>query len=251
MTVAIVTVPVADLRREPNHRSERVSQLTYGHKFRIIEKDESGFIKVSGDDDYVGWIHSAYTNEFALTNAEAQTVTSPIAQLSFDKRSESLLLPYGAFVAFDRRTEHHRDWKHNQKVTIRQGFLLPQTPLDVPGLIHEARSLCGVPYLWGGTSGFGFDCSGFIQTLFRRRGIQLPRDSKDQEQVGEEVKLEASAAGDLIFFPGHVALHLGDKQIIHASRLRGCVAIDSLDEKADNFRGDLADGITSVRKINV
>jgi cell wall-associated NlpC family hydrolase len=248
MTVAIVTIPVADLRREPDHRSERMSQLSYGHKVRILD-EQNGFLHVSGEDEYTGWMHSAYTADFTLTEAEAQVVSTPIALIHLEKSKESLLLPYGAMVAFDRRTEVCRDWKHSEKVAIRQGFLLPQKPLTVPELLAEARTLCGVPYLWGGTSGFGFDCSGFVQTLFRRLGIQLPRDSKDQEKVGVAVKSEASSGGDLFFFPGHVALHLGEMNIIHTSRLRGCVAIDSLNKKSSRYREDLANSITAIRKV--
>ncbi len=250
MSVAIVTIPVADLRREPDHRSERVSQLSYGHKIRIL--DQSGdFLKVSGEDDYVGWMLAAYTGEFTLTEAEAQVVTTPFAQIRIEKQQESLLLPYGAMAAFDRRTEQYRDWKNSLKVNIRQGFLLPQTPLSVPDMITEAKSLCGVPYLWGGTSGFGFDCSGLVQTLVRRRGIQLPRDSKDQQEIGAPVELEASVAGDLIFFPGHVAIHLGEREIIHASRSRGCVAIESLNEKSPAYRADLAIAVTVIKKVAI
>lgn len=249
MTVAIVIVPVADLRREPDHRSERVSQLSYGHKVRI-HAEENEFLRVSGEDEYAGWVHSAYVDDFLLTEAEAQVVSTPFLQLNLDKRKESILLPYGAMVAFDRRTEKHRDWKFREKASIRQGFLLPQKPLSVPELITETKALCGVPYLWGGTSGFGFDCSGFVQTVFRRRGIQLPRDSKEQEKVGSSIDLEASTAGDLVFFPGHVAIYLGEKQFIHASRLRGCVTIDSLDRKSERFRDDLAGNVSSIRKVS-
>ena len=248
MTVAIVTISVADLRREQNHRSERVSQLSYGHKVRILSQGAE-FFQVSGEDEYTGWMHSAYLSDFTQTEAEAQIVSTPFAQVNLEKHKETLLLPYGAMVAFDHRTETHRDWKYGNKVTIRQGFLLPQKTLTVPEMISEAKQLCGIPYLWGGTSGFGFDCSGLVQTLFRRLGIQLPRDSKDQAAVGEAIELQASAAGDLIFFPGHVALHLGDLSILHASRRRGCIAIESLHKKSPVFREDLVNDITSVRKV--
>ncbi|MBT3802821.1 MAG: C40 family peptidase, partial [Bacteroidetes bacterium] len=101
-------------------------------------------------------------------------------------------------------------------------------------LLERAKRLLGIPYLWGGRSTFGIDCSGFVQSLFKLANIALPRDAYQQKEFGHVVDLNESIAGDLAFFANeegrtsHVGVIMEDQKIIHAS---GKVRIDNLDEK--------------------
>ena len=90
--------------------------------------------------------------------------------------------------------------------------------------MKAARQFLGLPYLWGGTSGFGFDCSGLVYSVYARYGVDLPRDAADQQHAGKPVALDELKPGDLLFFAGpggkgpadHVAIYVGDGRVIDA-----------------------------------
>ena len=92
--------------------------------------------------------------------------------------------------------------------------------------IEAALARVGTPYVWGARGGAGIDCSGLVQTAFAHAALALPRDSDQQEACGAEV--ESSQRGDLIFFPGHVAIATGANEVVHASQGKGLVAIEPL-----------------------
>jgi hypothetical protein len=160
-----------------------------------------------------------------------------------------LVLPFGSLVRADCDNELYYNYRDSQPMALVAGSV--DESISRPELSPEtvALSLISSPYLWGGTSPFGYDCSGFVQAAFRRCGVDLPRDSKDQNACGQQIALSDARAGDLIFFPGHVALCLGDLRIIHATRLRGMVLIESLNSDAPDCRSDLVDKITCVRRL--
>jgi len=100
-------------------------------------------------------------------------------------------------------------------------------------IINTAKSYLGVPYVWGGTTPDGFDCSGFIQYVFDKHGITLPRVTADQYKAGTSISKSDLIPGDLIFFetykagPSHVGIYIGNNQFIHASSGKGEVTISN------------------------
>jgi cell wall-associated NlpC family hydrolase len=105
--------------------------------------------------------------------------------------------------------------------------------VDASGVIATAKKYIGVPYVWGGTSPAGFDCSGFVQFVFRQHGITLPRTSKEQYTAGKSIKKSELKPGDLVFFAtdystvNHLGIYIGDGQFIHASSSKG-ITISSM-----------------------
>ena len=117
-------------------------------------------------------------------------------------------------------------------------------------ILKRARSFLGIPYLWGGITPFGFDCSGLVQMIYQvEAGIRLPRDSKDQKMSGFKIKSEDVQAGDLRFFKGHVAIAVDRFKIIHSTLAGGGVVINSLNQKDADFRPDLPGIYLEDRRI--
>lgn len=247
MTVKTVVVPVADMRREPSHRSERVSQALYGFSVAVQHtRDQFDLVRTS--DGYEGWIAQNYLQEQEVTSLSQAVVSSRMAHFVLDGGGE-LALPFGSLVRADSESELYSDYRDSRRMMLAVGSVDESMSRLELSPATTALSLISSPYLWGGVSPFGYDCSGLVQAVFRRCGVDLPRDSNDQSACGEQIALSDARAGDLIFFPGHVALCLDDLRIIHATRLRGMVVVESLDADAPDCRNDLADKITSVRRL--
>jgi hypothetical protein len=247
MLMRTVIVPVADMRSEPNHRSERVSQALYGSSVTVKDEREQ-FCLAQTDDDYEGWIARSYLKEMNEPSSVVRFVSSRFAWFGLPD-SRALVLPFGAQVSAETENGQFVDMQSEMLMNLVSGAL--DEAVQQPGLlpVDVAMGLVSSPYLWGGASPYGYDCSGFVQAVFRRCGVMLPRDSREQCGCGDEVLWAESRAGDLVCFPGHVALHLGNRDIIHATRLRGMVVVESLDPRATAFRADLIDKITSVRRV--
>ncbi len=245
MEKRIVAVPVADMRVEPQHRSERASQALYGHSIEVVEV-RGEFVLAQADDGYRGWILGAYLHSPASELNSETLVTSQIAVFS-GPGGLRLSLPYGARLRSLGGERFAGVTGDALDLVFGRVSLVESVPLA--DALKEALSLVSVPYLWGGTSSFGYDCSGFVQAIFRRLGQTLPRDSKDQATVGMEVKPEEVTRGDLICFAGHIALALGDGTILHSSRLRGGVQVEALLPHKPGFREDLAGSITTIRRV--
>lgn len=107
--------------------------------------------------------------------------------------------------------------------------ILVGTKPRIPDVLQIAYQYLGVPYVWGGTSPSGFDCSGFTQYVFARRGVYLPRTTYEQVNVGRRVSRSELRAGDLVHFPGHVGIYIGDGMMIHAPRPGKSVETASID----------------------
>jgi hypothetical protein len=262
MKYALVTRNITDLRAMPAYNSERKSQLLFGEPLKVGQ-EKRGFCKVSQFDGYYGWITESSIiyitqKEFKSHLKNARYVikipkVNVLSKTAVSEKSVSFLL-YGTRLLLSRRPG-------NRAIIKFPGGSVISAPIsavdcvkagrEVTGatITAEIRKFLGVPYLLGGKSPFGFDCSGLVQAVYGRFGIDLPRDSKDQRNVGLRISREECRAGDLIFFKGHVAIALGKGRIIHASQKVGGITIDSLNPNHENYRSDLNDIFLQVRKI--
>jgi cell wall-associated NlpC family hydrolase len=138
-----------------------------------------------------------------------------------------------------------------------KGYLKPQNlkpinrnePVTAPKLVKEAKKWLGVPYLWGGITPAGFDCSGFVRQVFAQFYIYLPRDTKDQIKAGREVARDSIKTGDLIFFKRHVGIALNRTQLIHCSVGSNGARIQSIEKGEKNYRRDLDQNYAVARRI--
>ena len=223
---------IVPVRAEAAHRSELVTQLLFGDHYEILETDEEkkwARIKISFDE-YEGWIDYKQHTDFPdIYTVDYNIVTKDVGMLKGG--GVQTLIPAGCFLPKLQKAKvqisnlwYHFDGANrsaNQRASLKE-------------LLEVAHSYYGTPYLWGGKTHFGIDCSGFLQQVFKICGYSLKRDAWQQALQGETIQLNEVQAGDIAFFANasgrvtHVGLMLDNTHIIHA---HGHVRIDTLDER--------------------
>jgi len=232
MEFGICNLAVVPLRATPNECSEQVSQILFGEVFEILEWQDKWIKLITAYDKYTGWInrlqfimlgHMAYKQ---LIQHSPRLTHRAVTQ-AWKKIDNSILyLPAGSSLAF-LQGDHCRIGNENLAIIGEIG--------DSTDIITTAHSFLNTPYLWGGRTHFGIDCSGFTQAVFKLNNIKIDRDASQQVNQGQTISKFANAqAGDLAFFENaegritHVGIMLNGEYIIHAS---GKVKIDKIDEK--------------------
>jgi cell wall-associated NlpC family hydrolase len=237
---AIVTAAVAPLQGEPRVPAPRVSETLHGERLDVLEvRDE--WLRVRGPDRYVAWINAGYVEIGPVDwsgdwqeRATARSVSADIVTPAGRRR-----LPTGARVALRRGVVELADGQRGAvaagSVRREQELRAEARHLALPELAQKWYS--GAPYLWGGRTEWGIDCSGLVQAVYAARGIALPRDSDQQFAQGREIPMVPDGrgyeAGDLLFFAergrvSHVALWAGAGTIVHSALSRGGVGSDQL-----------------------
>jgi len=254
-----VNINVADIWAEPKHHAERISQGLFNERIEIIEQgDEFSLVKL--EDNYQGYIRNSFISDESLQQDGDHVVSATIAVASIgadDRAPSATMLPFTCAIKAERTANNFIVCKTPRygDIYILQDDLVPidQTPkltkADVRIFLDSVKRFIGVPYLWGGKSFFGIDCSGFTQVNFKFFGINLPRDTKDQINVGKEVKRSEIEPGDLMFFKRHVAIAINDLTFIHSSTSTGGVYINSLDPKSDIYLKHLDEGFITARRV--
>jgi cell wall-associated NlpC family hydrolase len=236
---AVVVEPVANMYSAPSQDADVVSQAIFGASVVLVE-ERSAWAKVRTADDYSGWMllaalrrYGADDRAYASTGTVAQvenlfanvyrepnvTKHQPVLTLPFEARLEVIAEPEndgGRWVQV-RLPDGRSAWIQRGDVNLNP------RPLSVKETIDLAQRFLGLTYLWGGTSSFGFDCSGFTQMLVRRRGIVMPRDADVQAAWAGvvPVKRRKLQAGDLLFFGEspqkitHTGMYIGHGKFIH------------------------------------
>lgn len=228
------------MRDEPSEKSEQVSQVLFGEIFTITGKDSlTNFSQIKLEfDGYSGWIDSKtihYLDETGFENLKnKKTRVLKKAFIYLENESDSsrgMLLGSGStFFEGEKYIDIFKDrYKISDEVFVKDSLELRNS------IQQSALRLLNTPYLWGGRSSFGADCSGFVQNIYKQAGISIPRDTSEQSKIGETVNFfHETHTGDLAFFDDeesvikHVGLILEGNRIIHSS---GKVKIDKLDHQ--------------------
>lgn len=241
MEMGIVLKPVANLYSAPSEDADVVTQALYGSHMTLIDKKE-GWAKVIMPDDYSGWIRvgsikvqpeserlyaccgrvAQVDNLFANVYREPDVAKhQPVITVPFDTRLEVIAEP----------ENNERRWLQvrlpdDRPAWIQRGDVtLEPRRLSVKETIDLARRFLGLPYFWGGSSTFGYDCSGFMQMLYRRQGVLMPRDAAPQARWSklQPVQPKKLRPGDLLYFGRseqkitHTGMYIGHGKFIHAT----------------------------------
>ena len=245
MSYGIGNLGMVPMRLEPSDTSEMVSQLIYGDIFKIIDTRKN-WIKIRLDfDRYEGWIdkkqYRAISEEdFSALSSQPIISNTDLIEFVSDDNNSLMTIPLGASLNGLSILKHKFEGHQTADIS------------DKSNLISTALTYVNTPYLWGGKTPFGIDCSGFTQMVYKINGYKILRDASQQATMGEALSfIEESEPGDLAFFDNnegiitHVGIIMQDHYIIHA---HGKVRIDRIDHTGI-FNTDLKQYTHKLRVI--
>ncbi len=227
----ICNLSIIPLRLEPNDRSEIVSQVLFGEHFEVIETAKQWTKIKLQFDDYEGWIDSKQfqsisEENFKTLSKEAVILNSDLVEYIIAPNNTLLPITIGASLSFLNHSDINSG--NYDFEGLKVSGVKPKKDIVTTSFLY-----LNSPYLWGGKTPFGIDCSGFTQMVYKLNGHKLLRDASQQSTQGEVLSfIEESEPGDLAFFDNeegkiiHVGIILENNYIIHAS---GKVRIDRLD----------------------
>ncbi|WP_107923803.1 C40 family peptidase [Lysinibacillus parviboronicapiens] len=264
---AIVTSMIANLYAEPNGTSELIDELLYGMPVQIIEELDDYWLHVQTTYQYQGYCRKVnLLRDNVKTSAWRLEATHVISQSFADilqhpriQSSKLITLVKGSIVRDLQDEALDSQWASIQLATGERGYLrkkwLTEKIADNSlseqefreNVVQTALSYVTTPYRWGGKSPLGIDCSGLCSMAYMLNGVLIFRDAKIVEGFPiKEIALAQMQKGDLLYFPGHVALYIGDSLYVHASLDGNEVNINSLNAQHPLYREDLATTITAV-----
>jgi uncharacterized protein YgiM (DUF1202 family) len=227
----ICNLAIIPLRAEASDKSEIVSQILFGEHFEILEQLKQWSLIKMQYDDYEGWIDTKQFQEITESNFKQLSTDAIILNadlIEYITAPSNLLIPIPlgsslSFLNYSEINTSNFDFEGTKTSGIKPKNLL----------LNSAFMYLNAPYLWGGKTPFGIDCSGFTQMVYKLNGYKLLRDASQQATQGEALSfIEESEPGDLAFFDNeegniiHVGIIMENNYIIHAS---GKVRIDRLD----------------------
>jgi cell wall-associated NlpC family hydrolase len=244
----VVVVPVANMYSKPTEKADVVSQAIYGSNVKLLEA-RGEWSRIQTPDHYKGWTPSRYLRiiltgdgyatagptvqvESLFANIYAEpdvTRHKPVVTIPFEAKLE--VVPDDLKRTGKGHPESHEGWLHVRLAGMTLAWIqagdtaTDPKPLTILESIELAKRFLGVPYLWGGGSSYGYDCSGFTQMLVRARGFNMPRDADQQAAWSGAARVGRKdlQAGDLLFFGSsgkditHTGMYIGDGQFIHDS----------------------------------
>jgi cell wall-associated NlpC family hydrolase len=238
-----VTAPVADLCREPGGARDR--QLLAGDAVAVLETRDGWAFLRSEKDGYCGYVAS---EQLGQSQPATQRICAPSSHLYSRANFKSREIMPLSFASLITVTGFEKNF------AVTPAGFLPRQHIAELGTRERspaqvARLFLGTPYLWGGNSRFGIDCSGLVQTALLACGIECPGDSDLQENVLGRDATGNPRAGDLLFWKGHVAMMADDKMLIHANAHHMAVVIEKLDAALPRIEAQGDGGVTRHARL--
>lgn len=234
---SVVVIPVANMYSKPDTNADVVSQAVYSENVSVLQ-DEHGWLHIETPDRYTGWIESSSILRRAPYAASGRVArvenlfASLYRERDITKHAPVVTIPLGARLEITAEPDGASGrWLEARLPDDRSGWVqrgdisFSSVPESIPEVIAWSKRFLGLPYLWGGTSTFGFDCSGLTQTLYRRLGHLMPRDADLQAAWSglKPVPRDRLQPGDLLYFGSspkkitHTGMYIGNGQFINAT----------------------------------
>jgi SH3-like domain-containing protein len=250
LPTAVVLQPVANMYSRPSTDADVVSQAIYGANVGILEQQD-GWARIRTADDYSGWtpLSALLPGKPYAAGGRVAEVRSLFAHIyresSVTKHAPLVTVPFESRLEVAAEPKSDDRWLQVRLPGDRAGWVqagdvsLDPKPLSIAETLEFSKRFLGLPYTWGGTSSYGYDCSGFSQMLARRRGVTLPRDAQPQAEWSGAAAVDRPdlQPGDLLYFGAsekkitHTGIYLGDGKFINATtHLTPMVRIDDLND---------------------
>jgi len=218
----ICLLTVIPMRKLPSHKSEMINQVLFGETFKVVEKKENWSLVKLSHDNYIGWISNSQYKKTSNKKTDSYISNKIYCNIKINHIKQQLVL--GSFIPKNELEQEEL------QIDFQLNFL--EINNFDSWLEKIAKKYLSTPYLWGGRTTLGIDCSGFTQMVYRFFKINLPRDSHQQAKKGKKINFKNCKVGDLAFFEEknkitHVGIILKHQRIIHSS---GKVRIDLIDE---------------------
>lgn len=238
----VVIRPVTALKVKPESTSETLSEVLYGEPVQLLAEIPGWWFMASIIDGYMGWVTESAIAEFEVL--PTHRVSAPLTHVYLEpslKSEPQVILPMGAYLTLPGPVENgfaetaFEGWVFEKHLTA-----IGKTEAD-EDVVTVAEQFIGSPYLWGGRSKLGIDCSGLIQLTLAHAGFRVLRDSGPQlRSLGRALSAhEKPCRGDLAFFPGHVGWMIDGVHLLHANATNMAVTIDPVDEVTGWVQADL------------
>ena len=234
------------LHQAPSAQSAQDSELLFGEKFTVYERKEGWAWGQAADDGYVGYLPERALAAPFTANAKVAALMAPVFSGPNLKAPVADFLPLNAVTPVMSRATEYLDIAPGRFVHERHLVLRDEFASD---FVAVAKQFIGVPYVWGGKTFAGLDCSGLIQTALAATGVAAPRDTDMMEvALGHAVDVADIKRGDLVFWKGHMGVMLNTAILLHANAFHMAVAREPLSEAVARIEKS-AGPVTSIKRL--